>query len=214
VFGWLLRKPIKKNALGTGDAERLLSQAGQRWTVADRNAALKRNVNKDEYRAFWQRCWQANTAEYYISVETLRRAKAWCPAEREEERPNKYLKHQGRLTNEEHVMVLMYAKEPKLVREKKFKHHRQLAYNMYGKARVKWAWRKARFKSPERADGLPPPPHKTRNDLLPQARRDYTKLSQEWLEPIATNEDLLSLFRKRRGHTQPPGPLTGILGQD
>jgi hypothetical protein len=124
------------------------------------------------------------------------------PEEREEKKLTKYLKHLEWLDYEEHVRLLAYAKELKLVPHKKLTRYRELAYRMWGKASVTLAWRKARLKPPERADGLPPPPHKTMNDLLPEALQRYIELSQQGLEPVATKEELLALFRKRRGYTK------------
>jgi hypothetical protein len=39
------------------------------------------------------------------------------------------------------------------------------------------------------------------NDLLPQALKEYIELSQQGMEPVATKEELLAPFRKRRGYT-------------
>jgi hypothetical protein len=39
------------------------------------------------------------------------------------------------------------------------------------------------------------------NGLFPQALKDYIELSQQGLEPVATKEELLALFKKRRAYT-------------
>jgi hypothetical protein len=39
------------------------------------------------------------------------------------------------------------------------------------------------------------------NELLPQALKEYIKLSQQGMEPAATKEELLALFTKRRGYS-------------
>jgi hypothetical protein len=96
----------------------------------------------------------------------------------------------------------MYAKELNLVPHKRLTRYRDLAYRKWGKARVKWAWRKARLKPPDREDGMPPPPHETMHDLLPEALKSYIALSQAGMEPAATKEELLAMFRKRRGYTR------------
>jgi hypothetical protein len=63
----------------------------------------------------------------------------------------------------------MYSKELQLIPKKKISQYRRDAYRMYGKARVKWAWRKAILKPPLRDDGLSPTPRRTPNDLIPPA---------------------------------------------
>jgi hypothetical protein len=94
------------------------------------------------------------------------------------------------------------------------KKFREKAYRLWGKSRVKWAWRKARLKPPERNDGRPPPPHQTMNDLLPQALKEYIALSQMGREPAATKEELLSLFRRRRGYTKSEQIRTIYRGEE
>jgi hypothetical protein len=39
------------------------------------------------------------------------------------------------------------------------------------------------------------------NELFPQALKEYIELSQQGMEPVATKEELLALFRKRRGYS-------------
>jgi hypothetical protein len=88
-------------------------------------------------------------------VKALQAAKLWGPAEKEEKHLTKHLNHPEWLTWEEHVRLLMYAEELKLVSKKKLTKYREIAYRLWDKSRVKWAWRKARLKSPERDDGRP-----------------------------------------------------------
>jgi hypothetical protein len=40
------------------------------------------------------------------------------------------------------------------------------------------------------------------NVLFPEALKRYIELSQAGMEPAATKEELLSLFRRRRGYTR------------
>jgi hypothetical protein len=184
------------------EARRLLVKAGERWGATAVKEALRKAISRHEYAAYWHRRSVAGDGDHYPAQKALREAKLWVPEEREEKKLTKYLKHPEELDYEQRVLLLMYAKELKLVPHKKLTKYRDLAYRRCGKARVKWTWRKARLKPPEREDGRPPPPHKTMNDLLPGALKRYIELSQQGLEPVATKEELLALLRKRRGYTR------------
>jgi hypothetical protein len=168
----------------------------------DFNPALKCGIDKAAYKSYWHRLARETTVEYFEAVRALNAQKIWCPAERDEERLTKYLNHPERLTQDEHIRLPMYAKELQLIPKRRISRYRKEAYRMYGKARAKWAWRKAILKPPLRDDGLPPPPHRTMNDLLPPALKEYQRLCQDGKEPPATKEELFALFRRRLTYTR------------
>jgi hypothetical protein len=197
-----VRKYIESEGIEARDIQRLLERAGQRWGTAAVNAAMRSAISKDKWAAYWHHRSIANDTGYYAAVTALRAAKLWVPAEKEEKHLTKYLKHPEWLMWEEHVRMLMYAKELQLTPRKKLTQYRETAYRLWGKSRVKWAQKRARLKPPDRGDGRPSPRHKTMNDLLPQALKTYIELSQQGLEPVAIRDELLALFRKRPGYTR------------
>jgi hypothetical protein len=201
-FAQTLRKYMKRNTATAADTQWLLERASIRWGTEEVNRALKQAIEKQDYKTCWHRLASQVTEDYHASVETFWRKRIWFPEAREETRSTKCLKHSERLTFEKDVRLLTHAKELKLLPHEKLTRYRRLAYNRFGKARVKLAWRKVILKPPEREVGLPPPRHQTMNDRLPQALKEYTRLSQEGKEPPATKEELLALFRDKRGHTR------------
>jgi hypothetical protein len=163
---------------------------------------MRRVIDRHEYAAYWHRRSIELDGDYYPAQKAPRAAKLWVPEERDEKRLTTYMKHPAKLDYEEHARLLIYAKELNLVPHKRLTRYRDLVYRLWGKARVEWAWRKARLKPPERDDGMPPPPHQTAHYLLQEALKQYISLSQQCREPVATKEKLLALFRKRRGYTR------------
>jgi hypothetical protein len=193
----ILRKFLKSEAATSADAQWMLERGATRWGAKELNAALKRGIDKADYRTYWHRLARETTMEYFDAVRALRAQKIWCPAEQDEERLTKFLNHPERLTQDEHIRLLMYAKELQLIPKKRLSKYRKDAYRMYGKAQTKLAWRKAILRPPLRDDGLPPP-HRTLNDLLPEALKESQRLCQEGKEPPATKEELFTLFRRSR----------------
>jgi hypothetical protein len=143
---------------------------------------------------YWLRQAGTCTAGYSEATKALRALPVWCPAEKDETPLTKYLGHPEQLEAEK----LAYGKDLPLVPKKKLARYRQLAYNTPGKSRLKWA----RLRPPERGDGISAPPPRTLDDLLPGAVREYIEQNRAGKEPVMTKEELLQLFRTRRGHTR------------
>jgi hypothetical protein len=196
-FAKILQKYVRHKTASADDIGWLLEKAAAKWGVAGTNSALKECIPKGDYKMYWSRIARQNTEECAGAVKSLRALKVWCQEQRDEYRLTKYLKSPGRHTTfEEHVRMMRYAKELHLVPKKRLMKYRQAAYAIWGKAKIKCAWRHAELRQPDRTDG---PPHRkhTMNELMPEAIKKYQRLCQEGKDPMATNAELLSMFRKR-----------------
>jgi hypothetical protein len=152
-FAKHVRKHIVSGVIITSDMQWLLERAGQRWealrntmrrviapshcmsldctgseTRVGVNKTMRRVIAKHEWEAYWHRRSIAPDPGYYPAVTALRAARLWVPAERGEKRLSKYLRHPECLTWEEHIRLLMCAKELKLIPHKKLTRYREQAY--------------------------------------------------------------------------------------
>jgi hypothetical protein len=120
----------------------LMKRAGEKWGTEEVNRALRNVISRHEWAAYWHHRSIENDTGYCPAIKALRDAKLWVPAEKEERHLTKYLKHPEWLTWEEHMRLLIYAKELKPVPKKKITQYREIAYRLWGVSRVKWARRK------------------------------------------------------------------------
>jgi hypothetical protein len=112
-----------------------LKRAVAKWGTQATNAALKECIPRCDYKAYWHRiaARDSNTHRRYGPCDRL----------------TKYLKHPGRNTTfEEHVRLLRYTNELRLVPKAKLAKYRAAAYTTWGRAQVKWAWRHAELQKP------------------------------------------------------------------